>query len=398
MGRVFPREREEKLRALLDAVEDVRETLTAGVDEAEAIATLSAATVDALYESGLFALKLPAAFGGAEADPVTQLKVIEALTRIDPSAGWCTMIGASAAAMLAVFLPDEAIEQVFAGGRVPRAAGVFMPSGKAVSTEGGYIVSGRWSFASGILHSQWVSAGTLVAPDGSNGADERSGTERRMVVFPTSEAQIHDNWQVVGLKGTGSNDFSVSNLFVPEAFTWDVMRALPKRGGPLYHLGIPGFVANEHSAFALGVGRRALDAIIELAREKRRGYGSTSPLAMRPSFQRAVGECDLRLRASRALVIEILDEAWETVCRDYALSPGLQAEMRSSAAFTTEVAVDVASLAFRYGGGEAVYLSSTLQRCLRDINTAAQHLMVSDSSYENHGQFALGLPNANAMG
>ena len=90
--------------------------------------------------------------------------------------------------------------------------------------------------------------------------------------------------------------------------------------------------------------------------------------------------------------------AWETVCRDYALSPRLQAEMRSSAAFTTEVAADVASLCFRYGGGTSVYLSSTLQRCLRDINTAAQHLMVNDSSYENHGQFALGLPNANAMG
>ena len=253
-------------------------------------------------------LKLPAAFGGAEADPVTQLKVIEALTRIDPSAGWCTMIGASAAAMLAVFLPDEAIEQVFAGGRVPRAAGVFMPAGRAAPTEGGYVVSGRWSFASGIRHSQWVSAGALVAPDESNGAEERNGTRHLMAVFPTSEARIHDNWQVVGLKGTGSNDFSVSGLFVPEAFTWDVMRTLPKRGGPLYHLGIPGFVANEHSAFALGVGRRALDAIIELAQEKQRGYGNSSSLAMRPSFQRAIGQCDLRLRASRAFVIEVLDD------------------------------------------------------------------------------------------
>ena len=239
-------------------MEDVRETLTAGVDEAEAIATLPEMTVDALYQSGLLALKLPVAFGGAEADPVTQLEVIEAVTRIDPSAGWCTMIGASAIALPAVFLPDEAIEQIFVGGHVPTAAGVLMPAGKALPVDGGYLVNGRWSFASGIRHSQWVSAGALITRDGEG------GSEHLMVVFPTSQAQIQDNWQVVGLKGTGSNDFSVSNLFVPEAFTWDVVRALPKRGGPLYRLGIPGFVANEHSAFALGVGRRVLDAIIEL--------------------------------------------------------------------------------------------------------------------------------------
>ena len=391
MRQAFPMGREEKRKALLGAVEDVRETLTAGVDEAEAIATLPEMTVDALYQSGLLALKLPVAFGGAEADPVTQLEVIEAVTRIDPSAGWCTMIGASAIALPAVFLPDEAIEQIVVGGHVPTAAGLLMLAGKAVPVDGGYLVNGRWSFASGIRHSQWVSAGALITRDGEG------GSEHLMVVFPTSQAQIQDNWQVVGLKGTGSNDFSVSNLFVPEAFTWDVVRALPKRGGPLYRLGIPGFVANEHSAFALGVGRRALDAIIELAQSKKRGYSSPSSLARRPSFQRALGECDLRLRAARALVIEIFEEAWATVCDNRAPNPRLQAEMRSSAVFTTEVAVDVVSVAFRYGGGTAVYLSNILQRCLRDINAAAQHLMVSDSSYENHGQFALGLPDANAM-
>ncbi len=393
MTQVFPTGREEKRKALLDAVEDVREALTAGAEEAEAKATLTEGMVEALYQSGLLSLKLPMELGGAEADPVTQLEVIEAVTRIDASAGWCTMIGASAIALPAVFLQDEAMEQVFAGGRAPRAAGVFMPTGIGIPVYGGYLVSGRWSFASGIRHSQWVSAGVRVA---QNGGDT---TKHLTAVFPTSEAQIHDNWQVAGLKGTGSNDFSVSNLFVPEAFTWDRESARPKRGGPLYSLGFPGFVANEHAAFAFGVGRRALDAIIELAQSKLRGFGpSPSALASRPSFHRAMGESDLRLRAAHALVIEILEEAWATVCQGRTLDPRLQAEMRSSATYATQVAVDVVSLAFRYGGGTALYLSSVLQRCLRDINAAAQHLMVSDSTYEIHGQFALGLPDADPMG
>jgi alkylation response protein AidB-like acyl-CoA dehydrogenase len=131
--------------------------------------------------------------------------------------------------------------------------------------------------------------------------------------MPVAEVQIHDNWQVMGLQGTGSCDFSVTDLFVPERFSWDAQRARPQRGGPLYRLGMPAFVANEHVAFALGVGRRALDALLDLAQAKQRGYGSVSPLAARPALQRAVGEGALRLRAVRALAIECYEPAWAIV-------------------------------------------------------------------------------------
>jgi len=391
MGWQFPTGREEKRQVLLAAVERVRDTLLAGADEAEANATLPPATVQALDDAGLLALKLPAVLGGAEADLVTQLEVLEAVTYIDTSAGWCTLIGAAAIASPGAFLVDEAIAQIFASGQVPRAAGAFMPSGQAVPVDGGYRVNGRWAFASGIRHAQWVSATTRVVHEGA------AAPALRRVVLPVTAVQIHDNWQVMGLQGTGSCDFSVTDLFVPECFSWDAQRTRPQRGGPLYRLGMPAFVANEHVAFALGVGRRALDTLLDLAHAKQRGYGQASTLAARAALQRAVGESELRLRAARALAIETYEEAWAIVCAGQTLPPRLQAELRSVATFATEVAVDVTTQVFRYSGGTALYVTSVLQRCLRDINAAAQHLMVSDAAYENYGQFLLGLPDADPM-
>ncbi|MEE8302333.1 MAG: acyl-CoA dehydrogenase family protein [Candidatus Tectomicrobia bacterium] len=391
MKHLFPAEREAKRTALLRAVDGVRATLAAHADESEALRTLPDACVQALTDTGLFALKCPAQLGGAEADPATQLEVIEAATYIDPSAGWSLMIGSGSLAIIGAFLPDEAIAQMFTGDRPPRTAGALMP-GKAVPVEGGYRVSGRWSWGSGVRHAEWVAAQTLVV------SNDAGRPQPRMVVFPAAQAEIDDNWHVAGLKGTGSCDFSVSDLFVPEAFTFDSIAWEPKRGGPLYHLGLPGFVIDEHAGFALGVGRRALDEVIDLAKSKRRGYAKQVSLVDRHVFQRAVAEGDLRLRAARSLMLEVLERAWQTVCAGQSPEPRLQAEMRSAATFVTDVALDITSMAFRYGGGSTVWLNSILQRCLRDLYVGASHLMVNDSAYENYGQFLLELPDADPMG
>lgn len=281
----FPVDRNEKRRVLMDAVQSVRHVLEAGRQESEETATLPPASVDALYDSGLLRLKLPYVLGGAEADPVTQLDVLEAVSRIDPAAGWCLMIGAASVGSLGAFLPDDAIDEIFVDGKPPRTAGAFAPFGTATPVAGGYRVSGRWPFGSGVRHAQWVSAGARVVT-------EAAGYPSQLrVVMPTRNMQVHDNWQVMGLRGTGSCDFSVANLFVPARFAWDVSLTEPRRGGALYRLGRPGFVTNEHSAFALGVGRRALDAVAVVAVSKSRGYNSRNLLADRPAFQRALGEC-----------------------------------------------------------------------------------------------------------
>ena len=390
MKQKFPIERAEKRKALLQAVDSVRDILAAGADEAESIRTLPQSSVNALRESGLFTLKLPAVLGGAEADPVTQVEVIEAVSYIDPSTGWSLMIGAGGLSFCA-FLPDEAIEQMFQGGRIPTLAGAIMP-GRAVPVDGGYRVTGRWSWASGIRHAEWVVAHVLVERQGGG------PPESRLAMLPAADVEIHDTWHVAGLKGTGSCDFSATDLFVPEGFTFDLQAMQPKRGGPLYHLGLPGLLVNEFAGFALGAGRRALDAIIDLAQTKRRGYGKQTPLAERAVFQRMIGESDLRLRAARGLIIELLEKAWETVCAGRTPGPQLQVELRSATTLLSDVALDVATQAFRYGGGSAVHLNNILQRCLRDLQVGASHLMVNDSAYELHGQCLLGLPGVDPMG
>ena len=301
------------------------------------------------------------------------------------------MIGAASLGGVGAFLPDDAIEEIFAGGSPPKTAGVFAPFGVAEPMDGGYLLSGQWSFASGVMHSQWISAGARVAGEKPGYPPQIRATIR------TSDVKIHDNWHVMGLRGTGSCDFSVRELFVPASFAFDVTSTEPVRGGALYRLGRPGFVTNEHSAFALGVARRGLCEALEVGRAKTRGYNSVNPLALRPAFQRMLSESDLALRAARALNVEILEEAWRVVSSGRPPDPPLQARMRSCATYTTDVAVDVVTRAFRFAGGAALFDSSVLQRCLRDINAAAQHQMVSDAAYENDGQFMLGLPDARIM-
>ena len=388
----FPEEREAKRRALLDAVESLRGVILAGADEAEETGTLPQTTVDAIHESGLFAYKSARVLGGAEADAMIQLEVVEAASRIDPAVGWSIMIGSGTLSGMVAFLGEEAISEMFVDGKFPRAAGAAAASGEAVIVEGGYRVTGRWAFASGIRHSHYLAMGAMAV----GGPD---GPKQIRVVVPTSQAKIHDNWDVMGLRGTGSCDFSLDDVFVPERFTWGGAEARPLRGGANFYLGRPGMQTTGHCGVVLGIGRRAHDEITELAKTKKRGYRGTEALiADRGSFQRFLGESDMRLRAAKSLCLETLEEAWELVTEEITPPPELQVRLRASGTYATEEASDIVSQAFRFGGGSAMYSSHILQKCLRDVHGAAQHNMVSDRAYENHGQFMLGFPDANPMG
>jgi alkylation response protein AidB-like acyl-CoA dehydrogenase len=375
---------------LLRAVAEIQPILEATVIEAETLATLPPAAVNALQASGLMTMKLPTLFGGAEADPVSQLAAIESVSYWHAAAGWCLMIGATSIALPAAFLPDEAVAQILADGRIPLAASTVMPGGTATAVTGGYQLSGQWYFASGIRHAEWVVAGAICA------SKEQRPPRRLLVTMPVRAITIEDNWQVAGLQGTGSCAFSVSDLFVPDEFVWDVYHDRPRRGGPLYNLPLLGFVTNEHAGFALGVARRALAEIKQTAETNRSQFRHS--LADSASFQRDLGHCDLQFQAARALVVEVHEKAWQTVSAGQKVSGALLAEMRGSAVYATEVAREICTMAFHYGGGAALYMNSPLQRCLRDIHAASQHLLMSTRAYENHSQFLLNLPDAQPMG
>ena len=387
----FPSDRRQKRRLLLDLVEAVSDAVASSADESERLGTLAPSAVEAIRDAGLFTLKLPMSLGGAEADPVTQIEVIEALAYIDASAGWCLMIGATAIGQPGAFAGDDAITNIFRDGRVPTAATSTALKGRAVPVDGGYILSGRWPFASGVRHAEWMTAGAGVQ------AAPNAEPIRLTLVFPAEKGHIHDNWHVTGLEGSGSNDISVRDLFVPASFTWDPTVWESKRGGAIYRMGRPGFVANEHSGVALGIARRALDEIVGRARSTKRGNPPTASLADREAFRGAVAQCDLRLRAARALAHEIYERAYQTTCAGQVPNDDAQSEMRAVSTYVTEVAVDVVTTAFRFAGGSAIHRSNILQRCLRNINAAAQHFMVSDTALENYGASLLAVPEIKPM-
>ena len=387
----LPTEREELRCHLLDAIARIRPILEADAEANDAAETLAWPSVVALYREGLLSLKVPRELGGPEVDPHLYLELCDELSYVNPSAGWCAFINSTSAALLGAFLPDAGAERVFPSGRMPIASGALIPRGVATPVEGGWRVSGRWPFASGSAHSSWLLAGFRIVRDGT------PGPEHMVMAAAIEDVKFVDNWQVMGLKGTGSRDFLLTDHFVAEDMAFDLLTTDPRKGGPMFWLGRPGFVTPDHAAFALGVARRALDEIAMQAGSYQRGY-LTSPIAQRGALQHDLGKCDQQLRAARALCREALDEAWEFCRRGERPDLERQLRLRGACAYATDVACQIATTAFRYGGGNAIYNDRVLQRCMRDINAAAQHFMVNTSAYDNLGQFRLGMPDVNPMG
>ena len=387
----LPTEREELRLDLLDAIARIRPILEADAEANDAAETLAWPSVVALYREGLLSLKVPRELGGPEVDPHLYLELCDELSYINPSAGWCAFINSTSAALLGAFLPDAGAERVFPSGRMPIASGALIPRGVATPVEGGWRVSGQWPFASGSAHSSWLLAGFRIIRDGA------PGPEHMVMAAAIDDVRFVENWQVMGLKGTGSRDFILTDHFVSEDMAFDLLTTDPRKGGPMFWLGRPGFVTPDHAAFALGVARRALDEIAMQAGSYQRGY-LTSPIAQRGALQHDLGKCDQQLRAARALCREALDEAWDFCRRGERPDLERQLRLRGACAYATDVACQITTTAFRYGGGNAIYNDRVLQRCMRDINAAAQHFMVNTSAYDNLGQFRLGMPDVNPMG
>jgi alkylation response protein AidB-like acyl-CoA dehydrogenase len=373
---------------LFAAIDTVAETLADCADEAERIGTYPERGWRALHEAGLFRLKAPRELGGWEADPVTQIEVIERVARLDTSAAWTLFVGAGSLALSSAWLPEAGLEGFMVDGRLPRTAIGVAVSGSAVPVEGGYRLTARWPFASGCRHAEIVCGNSLIA-----GCDP---PQVRSFTFPVSAATIHDTWNVTALQGTGSADVEVVDLFVAADATFDIMAPAP-RGGPLYTIALPGLVANEHGAFALGVARRALDEVAVLAKTKARGYVVPEGVAGRSVFQADLGRADIALRAARAYLISANAAAWELVLSGGSLDAAVQTELRTAAVYATEAALDAVRSVYRYAGGRALYTGNVVDRCLRDLQGAAQHGMVNDASYEARGQVLLGFPEVAAF-
>ena len=353
---------DESLRdELLAEVEAVAPILTEHAPQSEELGHLDEPTVEALRKTRLLRSVCPRELGGYEADPVTAMEVLEAVARIDGSTGWTLGILAVTSAIVGAFLPVNTARRIFAEG-VPPMAGMIAPRGKAEPVARGYSVTGRWAFGSGIHHADWVIAGAFLP-------GQPSPAEIRMVLLPRGQVVIHDNWQVAGLKASGSCDYSIENVFVPDEMTFPFMDARlgnAVTGGAALRLGLPALVIPFHMAIALGIARRALDEITEQAVEKGRGF-PPSPLPTHPHFQFALGKAELQLASARALAFQVLSSVWTEARAGRVPPPPMQAEARAAAVYITEVAQRVTTVAFQAAGGGALFDTNPLQRCFRDV-------------------------------
>jgi len=384
---------------LIAGIRTRREKFESAGDRAEELRTLPHDAVAMLRSLGLFWLKTPAELGGTPLPPVEFCDVIEELAYVDTSTAWAAMIGAGCNGLAGGWLPAEGAQRIFGAapdGTRPVIAGQLAPRGTGHPVRGGYLVSGRWGFSSGIVHADWLIGAFKPEGDESENsgegelADGAAGTGfGRMVVFlvPKAQAEVIDNWHVAGLQGTGSLDFSVDGIFVPAELTYDLGTAAV-RGGDLFRLGMPAFVSNEVPPLATGLARRALDDMTELATHTARFPGGPT-VSERAVFHKELGRAETKIRAARAVHREAMAAAWESAVTGNVPGEELQLALTTASIYAVETCTDVVSDLFRYGGGRVLALSNPMQRHLRNVLAARQHLALSEENYETAGRYLL---------
>ncbi len=376
---------------LLPEIESIAPILAEHAPVSEKLGRLADPSMEAFRSTRLLRCACPRELGGLEADPVTLMEVLEAVARIDASAGWVLGILAGSSQIVGAHLPAASARRIYAQGFVP-IAGALAASGQAQPVDGGYRVKGRWAFGSGIHHADFVVAGTLVV-------GQQIPMGLRAIVVPRDQVVIHDNWQVAGLRGSGSCDYSIEDVFVAEEMTFpflDLILGNAVTGGSAVRLGFPAGAVPFHMAIALGVARHALDEITAQAIAKGRGF-PPSPLQTHPHFQYALGKAEVELASARALAYKLISDLTTEAQAGQLPAPTRQAEARAAGTYITEVAQRVTGVAFHAAGGGGLFDTNPLQRCFRDVNALGQHFVVSQSAYPGLGKFKLGQSDANPM-
>ncbi|MGI8557258.1 MAG: acyl-CoA dehydrogenase family protein [Solirubrobacteraceae bacterium] len=354
-------------------------------DEVEAAGRLPAPLVSALRDSQLARAWVPRELGGAEMHPRDAVAALEDLACADGSTAWCAMVALTSGA-IAAHVPEPEAQRIF-GDPAVICGGVFAPRGRAVAQDGGFRVNGRWSFASGCLHSDWLMGGCIVegaAPLAGGGPDVH------MALLERSQLRVEETWTASGLRGTASHDIVAQDTLVPAPLLVSMFTAPVLRGGALYAFPRFGRLALGIAAVGLGIARGALGDLTELA-SRRRPAGSSRPLAERGGAQAAVARAHAALAAARSYVEAAVDAAWDAASRGE-LDTGARAELRAASTHAARTAASVVDAMYELGGGDSIYAHSPLQRRFRDIHVLTQHMMVAPTTYELVGRVLFGLP------
>jgi indole-3-acetate monooxygenase len=370
----------------------MRDLVQAEAAESERIRTLTPAIVNEMWASGLMSSFNPVAAGGVEPSFTEMIETWIEMAWQDGSFGWIGIANLPSSFAAAAYLPDEGFAEVFTAhdNRVTMG-GQFFPNGQGTAVDGGYLLNGSWSFGSGTGHSEYVAAGFLPMDNGEMRWISEGLPEMQVAVLPREEINFKDGWHVQGLKGTGSYDYSVENVFVPTSRTFELFARQPHRGAsPATRMGLMPVTAAGHASWALGVAKSMLDDVQELAATKFR-MSDMESLASRPTFQKGLAHHRASWRAARLLVLDAFTTAEATVASGENLTPTLRADMRVAAVYATDTARSCAEWAHLVAGTTSIREGSRLERAFRDVYTGTQHAFISEKVAIDAAQIWLGI-------
>ena len=374
---------------LLTAARKLAPGIRAASDEIERGRTLTEPIVQALADAGLYRMFLPRSLGGGEVHPLTYFDVVEELARADSAVGWSVLISTSTMTGTVRALADPVLVPMFTSPRRTIMGGSAPPRGRAVPVSGGYRVTGRWTQGSNVRIAGWFHVGCHIWDGDQQRLGPAGGPVYLQCTFDPSDAEVIDTWTTTGMRGTGSHDYAVTDLFVPEALTHGTI-ADSLRPQPLYQFA--GWTHIAHAALGLAIARVAIEEFVGLAGGKRATWmAGEGQLAQRTTIQAKVAQAEALVGSGRAYVREATADMWETVGRGDRPSPDQRAVYRLAIAHAMANAVQAVDLMYAAGGATSIYARSRLDRCLRDVHTAAAHVWVAPDTYELAGRLLLGL-------
>jgi indole-3-acetate monooxygenase len=372
--------------------------IAAAADRIEAARELPVDVLAALHDARMFRMLLPRSRGGEEVEPAAFVAAIEVLAGADASVAWCVAQG-SGCATIAAYLKPEVAQAIFDDPRAVLAWGPSNATARVVAVEGGWRVTGTWNFASGSRHAGWLGGhGTIYEADGTPRRGADNAPQERTVLFRKECATVSDVWQVVGLKGTGSDSYAVTDLFVPADYAFTREAAADRREhGPLYRFTTYQIYAFAFAGVSLGIARATLDAFIALARDKV-SLSATKTLRDNNVIQSQVALCEARLQSARGYLFQILRDNWQAMVANGSLSLQQRLSMRLASTWASLQAREVVDAAYHAAGATAIFASNPFERRFRDIHTVSQQVQANVSNFEVVGQWLLGLePNSRVV-
>ena len=377
---------------VVDRARGMRDLVRAEAPESERLRTLSAPIVEEMWVSGLMSAFNPKAAGGVEPSFHDMIETWIEMAWQDGSFGWIGIANLPSTFAAATYLPDEGFAEIFTrNDNHITIGGQYFPNGQGAVADGGYRLSGAWNFGSGTGHSAYIGAGFFPMDNGEMRWVSEGIPEMRVAFLPREEVTFTDGWHVQGLKGTGSYDYNVTDVFVPEYRTMPLFTRAPVRGtSAASRMGLMPITAAGHASFALGVAKSMLDDVEELAATKVR-MSDMATLASRPTFQKGLAHHVAAWRAARLLVIDAFSAAEAAVDAGDDLTPGMRADMRVAAVYATDTARACAEWAHLAAGTTAIREGSRLERAFRDIYTGTQHAFISEKIAMDVAQIWLGI-------